>query len=545
MIIQLKDVKKSFGANVVLDGLTMHVAQGEKIGIVGANGAGKTTIFQLIAEELSHDAGQVMVNKKVSKGVLTQVSDVQAENTVMEECRLAFQSALDAEARMKALEKRMADPAVYSCEDKLMRVMEEHEKDLAAYTEAGGFEMEGRILGVLRGLGFKEVAWNEKTAVLSGGEKTKLTLGKLLLSRPELLLLDEPTNHLDFASLAWLEGYIREYAGSVVIISHDRYFLDACVNVVYEVERGEAVRYTGNYSAFLLKREENRALYRKKYLAQQKEIKRLETYVEKNITRASTSRMAKSRRKMLERMDRLDVPMGDLRTMHLNFEMDKKSHEDVLTVMDGWIAVGDSAHPIPLLTNLDFEVRRGDRIAIIGENGVGKSTLLKSLVGLHPLVKGEFLWGHDTELGYYDQEHGALNESNTIFEEILHVVPGISVQAVRTLLGQLLFPQDDVFKKISVLSGGEKSRVVLAKLVLSRGNVLLLDEPTNHLDLPSKMVLEQSLKDYPGTVLFVSHDRYFINQVATKVMVLSKKGAEVCEGNYDRYLELHHLEERR
>lgn len=538
MILQLKDVSKSFGATEVLKGLSMHVAKGEKIGIVGANGAGKTTIFQLIAGDLSHDEGQLMINKKISRGVLSQISDVNPDNTVMEECRLAFQTALEAEKKLKALEAEMAEPSVFSSEGKLSRVMEAHEKTLAIYTEAGGFEMEGRILGVLKGLGFKTSCWEEKTDVLSGGEKTKLTLGKLLLSRPELLLLDEPTNHLDFTSLFWLETYIRDYPGSVVVISHDRYFLDACVNVIYEVERGEAIRYVGNYSRFVLQREENRALYRKKYLEQRREIKRLETYVEKNIARASTSRMAKSRRKMLDRMDRMDAPQGDLRTMRLQFEMDKKSHEDVLMVMDGKVDVGDPKDPIPLLSNLDFHVHRGDRIAIVGENGVGKSTLLKCLVGLHTLVEGDFLWGCDVEVGYYDQEHGALNEANTIFEEILHVVPGISIQKVRTLLGQLLFPQDDVFKKISVLSGGEKSRVVLAKLVLSRGNVLLLDEPTNHLDLPSKMALERALKDYSGTVLFVSHDRYFINQVANRIMLLTKTGAEVCEGNYDRFMEV-------
>lgn len=537
MILQLKDISKSFGATQVLKGLSMHVAKGEKIGIVGPNGAGKTTIFQLIAGDLSHDQGQLMINKKISRGVLSQISDVNENNTVMEECRLAFQTALEAEKKLKALEHEMADPSVFGSEQKLSRVMEAHEKTLAIYTEAGGFEMEGRILGVLKGLGFKTTCWEEKTDVLSGGEKTKLTLGKLLLSRPELLLLDEPTNHLDFASLFWLETYIRDYPGSVVVISHDRYFLDACVNVIYEVERGAAIRYVGNYSRFVVQREENRALYRKKYLEQQKEIKRLETYVEKNIVRASTSRMAKSRRKMLERMDRMDPPLGDLRTMRLQFEMDKKSHEDVLMVMDGKVDVGDPKDPIPLLSNLDFHVHRGDRIAIVGENGVGKSTLLKCLVGLHELMQGDFLWGRDVEVGYYDQEHGALNEANTIFEEILHVVPGISIQRVRTLLGQLLFPQDDVFKKISVLSGGEKSRVVLAKLVLSRGNVLLLDEPTNHLDLPSKMALEGALRDYPGTVLFVSHDRYFINQVANRIMLLTKTGAEVCEGNYDRFME--------
>jgi len=538
MILQLKDISKSFGATEVLKGLSMHVAKGEKIGIVGANGAGKTTIFQLIAGDLSHDEGQLMINKKISRGVLSQISDVNPDNTVMEECRLAFQTALEAEKKLKALEREMADPSVFCSEQKLSRVMEAHEKTLAIYTEAGGFEMEGRILGVLKGLGFKTSCWEEKTDVLSGGEKTKLTLGKLLLSRPELLLLDEPTNHLDFASLFWLETYIRDYPGSVVVISHDRYFLDACVNVIYEVERGEAIRYVGNYSRFVVQREENRALYRKKYLEQRREIKRLETYVEKNIARASTSRMAKSRRKMLDRMDRMDAPLGDLRTMRLQFEMDKKSHEDVLMVIDGKVDVGDPKDPIPLLSNLDFHVHRGDRIAIVGENGIGKSTLLKCLVGLHTLVEGDFLWGRDVEVGYYDQEHGALNEANTIFEEILHVVPGISIQKVRTLLGSLLFPQDDVFKKISVLSGGEKSRVVLAKLVLSRGNVLLLDEPTNHLDLPSKMALERALKDYPGTVLFVSHDRYFINQVANRIMLLTKSGAEVCDGNYDRFMEL-------
>ena len=537
MIVQLKDVSKSFGATSVLKEMNMTIAKGEKIGIVGANGAGKTTIFHLITGELSYDSGQVMVNRKLSCGVLSQVSDMDPAHTVMEECRLAFQRALEAEKEMKRLEREMAKTEVYSDEKKLERVMEAHEEALAVFTQAGGFEIEGRILGVLRGLGFKETCWENRTETLSGGEKTKLALGKLLLSRPDLLLLDEPTNHLDFMSLAWLEGFIREYPGSVAMISHDRYFLDACVGIIYEVERGVAIRYVGNYSRFTEQRAAKRAQYRKAYLAQQREIKRLETYVEKNIARASTSRMAKSRRKTLEKIDRLESSFGDLRRMSLAFKMEKKSHEIVLLVEDGNIAVGDQERRIPLLSNLNFQLNRGERMAVIGENGIGKSTLLKTLVGEHPLDGGKLTWGQDTEVGYYDQEHGALKETNTIFEELLTMIPGISIQKVRTLLGQLLFPQDDVFKKISALSGGEKSRVVLAKLVLSCGNVLLLDEPTNHLDLPSKVILERALRDYEGTLLFVSHDRFFINRVATSVMVLSKSGMEIHQGNYDRYLE--------
>ncbi len=537
MIVQLKDVSKSFGATSVLREMNMTIAKGEKIGIVGANGAGKTTIFHLITGELSHDSGQVMVNRKLSYGVVSQVSDVNPENTVIEECRLAFKRALEAEKEMKRLERAMADQDVYSDEKKLSQVMQQHEEMLRVYTEAGGFEIEGRIIGVLKGLGFKESCWENRTDTLSGGEKTKLTLGKLLLSRPDLLLLDEPTNHLDFRALAWLENFVREYEGTIAIISHDRYFLDACVGIVYEIERGTAIRYAGNYTYFVKQRGANRAQYRKLYIAQQREIKRLETYVEKNIARASTSRMAKSRRKTLEKIERLESPLGDLRRMSLAFEMEKKSRENVLLFEDGVITVGDEELRIPLLSNLNVHLNRGERMAVIGENGIGKSTLLKTLVGEHRLDGGTFVWGENTEVGYYDQEHGALNETNTIFEELLTMVPGISVQKVRTLLGQLLFPQDDAFKMISALSGGEKSRVVLAKLVLSRGNVLLLDEPTNHLDLPSKAILEKALRDYEGTLLFVSHDRYFINRVATSVMVLTKWGIEIHQGNYDRYLE--------
>ncbi len=537
MIVQLKDVSKSFGATSVLKEMNMTIAKGEKIGIVGANGAGKTTIFHLITGELSYDSGQVMVNRKLSCGVLSQVSDVDPAHTVMEECRLAFQRALEAEKEMKRLEREMAKTEVYSDGKKLERVMEAHEEALDVFTQAGGFEIEGRILGVLRGLGFKETCWENRTATLSGGEKTKLALGKLLLSRPDLLLLDEPTNHLDFMSLTWLEGFIREYPGSVAMISHDRYFLDACVGIIYEVERGVAIRYVGNYSYFVKQRGVNRAQYRKQYIAQQREIKRMETFVEKNIARASSSRMAKSRRKTLEKIERLESPLGDLRKMSLAFEMEKKSREKVLNFEDGVITVGNEDVRIPLLSNLNVQLERGERMAVIGENGIGKSTLLKTLVGEHRLDGGAFAWGEDVEVGYYDQEHGALNETHTIFEELLQMVPGISVQKVRTLLGQLLFPKDDVFKKISALSGGEKSRVVLAKLVLSRGNVLLLDEPTNHLDLPSKAILEKALRDYEGTLLFVSHDRYFINRVATSVMVLTQSGMEIHQGNYDRYLE--------
>ncbi|BES63801.1 ABC-F family ATP-binding cassette domain-containing protein [Gottschalkiaceae bacterium SANA] len=537
MIVQLKEVSKSFGATSVLREMNMTIAKGEKIGIVGANGAGKTTIFHLITGKLSHDSGQVMANRKLSYGIVSQVSDVNPENTVVEECRIAFFRALEAEKEMKRLERAMADQRVYSDEIKLSQVMEQHEEMLVTYTEAGGFEMEGRIIGVLRGLGFKESCWENRTDTLSGGEKTKLTLAKLLLSRPDLLLLDEPTNHLDFRALAWLENFIREYEGTIALISHDRYFLNACVKIIYEIERGTAIRYAGNYTYFVKQRGANRAQYRKQYVAQQREIKRLETYVEKNIARASTSRMAKSRRKSLEKIERLESPLGDLRKMSLAFEMEKKSRENVLVFEDGVITVGDEDVRIPLLSNVNFHLKQGERMAVIGENGIGKSTLLKTLVGDHPLDGGSFTWGEDTEVGYYDQEHVALNGKNTIFEELLQMVPGISLQKVRTLLGQLLFPQDEAFKKISALSGGEKSRVVLAKLVLSRGNVLLLDEPTNHLDLPSKAILEKALRDYQGTLLFVSHDRYFINRVATRVMVLTKSGIEVHQGNYDRYLE--------
>ena len=536
MILQIKDIKKSFGEDEILKRINIKIEDGEKIGLVGENGAGKTTIFKIISKEISYDKGSIFLSQSADIGYLKQVSQMNESNTVWNEVLEVYTNVLLAEEEMRFLEKEMAKEDIYLYEDKLQKVLKKYDELSDFYEEKEGFRIESKIKGVLKGLGFSEESYYLKVNELSGGQKTKLGLAKLLLKNSKLLLLDEPTNHLDFSALKWLEGYIKQYKGAVIIISHDRYFIDSVSDNIYEIERGESKKYSGNYSYYIKKKAENKTQEVKNYYAQQKEIKKLETYIDKNLTRASTSKMAKSRRKKLEKIDRLDKPVISSKSIKMNLEINKKSHADVLYLKNADICVGEDKERVLLSKNVEIELKRNDKLALMGPNGIGKSTLLKTLIKQNKLDKGTLNWGEDVVLGYYDQEHNVLNENKTIYEELRDAFPKINDVEIRNVLGRFLFTKEDVFKKIKVLSGGEKSKVILAKLTLNKVNVLLLDEPTNHLDLKSKQILESALIEYEGTVLFVSHDRYFINKVANKTVWMNKNGVKMFNGNYDDFV---------
>jgi ATP-binding cassette subfamily F protein 3 len=536
MILQIKDIKKSFGEDEILKRINIKIEDGEKIGLVGENGAGKTTIFKIISKEISYDKGSIFLSQGADIGYLKQVSQMNESNTVWNEVLEVYTNVLLAEEEMRFLEKEMAKEDIYLYEDKLQKVLKKYDELSDFYEEKEGFRIESKIKGVLKGLGFSEESYYLKVNELSGGQKTKLGLAKLLLKNSKLLLLDEPTNHLDFSALKWLEGYIKQYKGAVIVISHDRYFIDSVSDNIYEIERGESKKYSGNYSYYIKKKAENKTQEVKNYYAQQKEIKKLETYIDKNLTRASTSKMAKSRRKKLEKIDRLDKPVISSKSIKMNLEINKKSHADVLYLKNADICVGEDKERVLLSKNVEIELKRNDKLALMGPNGIGKSTLLKTLIKQNKLDKGTLNWGEDVVLGYYDQEHNVLNENKTIYEELRDAFPKINDVEIRNVLGRFLFTKEDVFKKIKVLSGGEKSKVILAKLTLNKVNVLLLDEPTNHLDLKSKQILESALIEYEGTVLFVSHDRYFINKVANKTVWMNKNGVKMFNGNYDDFV---------
>lgn len=536
MILQIKDIKKSFGEDEILKRINIKIEDGEKIGLVGENGAGKTTIFKIISKEISYDKGSIFLSQSADIGYLKQVSQMNESNTVWNEVLEVYTNVLLAEEEMRFLEKEMAKEDIYLYEDKLQKVLKKYDELSDFYEEKEGFRIESKIKGVLKGLGFSEESYYLKVNELSGGQKTKLGLAKLLLKNSKLLLLDEPTNHLDFSALKWLEGYIKQYKGAVIVISHDRYFIDSVSDNIYEIERGESKKYSGNYSYYIKKKAENKTQEVKNYYAQQKEIKKLETYIDKNLTRASTSKMAKSRRKKLEKIDRLDKPVISSKSIKMNLEINKKSHADVLYLKNADICVGEDKDRVLLSKNVEIELKRNDKLALMGPNGIGKSTLLKTLIKQNKLDKGTLNWGEDVVLGYYDQEHNVLNENKTIYEELRDAFPKINDVEIRNVLGRFLFTKEDVFKKIKVLSGGEKSKVILAKLTLNKVNVLLLDEPTNHLDLKSKQILESALIEYKGTVLFVSHDRYFINKVANKTVWMNKNGVKMFNGNYDDFV---------
>ncbi|MXP75955.1 ATP-binding cassette domain-containing protein [Lachnospiraceae bacterium WCA-9-b2] len=531
MILACHGISKSFGENVIVTEGSFHIEEHEKAALVGPNGAGKTTLFKMIVGELSSDAGEIILTKGKTLGYLAQHQDMVSGGTIYEEVKLAKADIIAMEAQLRSIECELK----HLKGDALTARLETYHRLTAAFERENGYAYESEITGVLKGLGFREEDFSKPVSTLSGGQKTRVSLGKLLLTKPDILLLDEPTNHLDLNSIAWLETYLLNYSGAVLIVSHDRYFLDRVVTKILEIELGSLMTYMGNYSAYAEKKRRLREAKLKEYLNQQQEIKHHEAVIEKlrSFNREKSIKRAESREKMLEKIKPVEKPVEMNTEIHLNLEPSRQSGNDVLTVE----ALGKSFPNQVLFQNVSFEIKRGEHIAIIGDNGTGKTTLLKILNQVLLADTGAFTLGANVEIGYYDQEHHVLHMDKTIFDEISDDYPELTNTKIRNMLAAFLFTGDDVFKRIGDLSGGERGRVSLAKLMLSRANFLILDEPTNHLDISSKEILEKALNDYTGTLLYVSHDRYFINQTATRILDLVNHTFVNYIGNYDYYLE--------
>ncbi|MDD5945393.1 MAG: ABC-F type ribosomal protection protein [Clostridia bacterium] len=531
MILSCKDISKSYGTDVILKKITFNLEDKEKAAIVGVNGAGKTTLFRIITDQLSHDDGQLYIPKDVSIGYLEQNIDIRSEKTVYEEMLSVFEPIFKLEESLRDMEKKMSSLS----DSEYDSFMAQYARLQQQFEESDGYSYQSRIKGVLKGLGFSEDEYSQKVCTLSGGQKTRVFLGRLLLSRPDILLLDEPTNHLDIESIQWLEDFLRGYTGAVLIISHDRYFLDRTVTKIIDIENGKSTVYNGNYSFFIRQKDAARAAQLKQYADQQKEIRHQEEVIKtlRQFNREKSIKRAESREKALEKMDRLERPENLPEKMHFRLTPRIQSGNDVLSVENLSMSFGSNK----LFSNVSFEIKRGEKVAIIGPNGIGKSTLFKIILGSLSPDGGKTALGVNVNPGYYDQEHHELDDRNTIFDEIHNAYPNMTNGEIRNVLAAFVFTEDDVFKTIGSLSGGEKGRVSLAKIMLSKSNFLILDEPTNHLDMYSKEILEDAINSYDGTVLYISHDRYFIDKTAERTLELSRDGVTQYLGNYTYYLE--------
>ena len=531
MILSVNNITKSFGTDVILSEVSFHIEAGQKAAIVGINGAGKSTLLKIITGELAPDSGTVSLQKDASIGVLTQTQNLTDDNNIYDEVLSVKADILALEENIRRTEHTLKDLKGEELEQALNR----YSRMNAEFEDANGYAIKSEVTGVLKGLGFEEDEFSKTVGTLSGGQKTRVALAKLLLSKPDIIMLDEPTNHLDMDAIRWLEGFLGSYKGAVILVAHDRYFLDKIVSKVVEIENTHAISYDGNYTEFSKKKKMMRDALIKQYLNQQRDIKHQEAVIEKlkSFNREKSIKRAESREKQLAKVERIELPKELNAEMDIRLEPNIESGNDVLTVR----GLSKGFDGVTLFRDVDFEVKKGDKVAIIGANGTGKTTLMKILNGLLEPDAGTFKLGAKVYTGYYDQEHHVLNPEKTVFEEIQDTYPDMDNTRVRNVLAAFLFTGDDVFKLIRDLSGGEKGRVSLAKLMLSDANLLFLDEPTNHLDIISKEILEQAVSSYKGTVVYVSHDRYFINKTATKIMELRNNGFLCFEGSYDYYLE--------
>lgn len=531
MILSCNHVSKAFGTDQILSGVSFHIEDQEKAAIVGINGAGKSTLLKIIVGELAADQGDVVLSRGKTLGYLAQHQDLESGRTIYDELKEVKRPIIEMEEQIRSLELRMKDAAG----EELEQMLSSYSRLNHTFELENGYAWQSEITGVLKGLGFTEEEFGKTVNTLSGGQKTRVSLGRLLLSKPDIILLDEPTNHLDMESIAWLETYLLNYSGAVIIVAHDRYFLNRVVSKIVELEFGRCSVYQGNYTAYSEKKAMIRAAQMKAYLNQQQEIRHQEEVIAKlkSFNREKSIKRAESREKMLDKIELLEKPAEVTDEMKISLEPNILSGNDVLTVRD----LSKSFGSLNLFGHVDFDIKRGERVAIIGNNGTGKTTILKLINEMLPADTGTITLGSKVHIGYYDQEHHVLNMENTLFEEVQDAYPNLTNTQVRNILAAFLFTGDDVFKRIGDISGGERGRVSLAKLMLSEANFLILDEPTNHLDITSKEILEQALNNYTGTVLYVSHDRYFINQTATRILELTGQTLINYIGNYDYYLE--------
>ena len=529
IILQANKIERSFAGEVLFDNISLQVDERDRIALVGKNGAGKSTLLKILVGEEEPTSGEINKKRDLSLSYLAQDSRFESSNTIYDEMLHVFEDLRKTEKTLRQMELEMGEKTGADLE----KLMQDYDRLSEEFRQAGGFTYEADIRAILNGFKFDESMWQMKIEELSGGQNTRLALAKMLLEKPNLLVLDEPTNHLDIETIAWLENYLVNYSGALLIVSHDRYFLDKVATITLDLTKHSLDRYVGNYSSFVEQKEQKLLTEAKNYEKQQKEIAALEDFVNRNLVRASTTKRAQSRRKQLEKMERLDKPEAGTKSAHMTFHSDKISGNVVLTVEEAAVGYDDQILSEPI--NLD--IRKMNAVAIVGPNGIGKSTLIKSIVGQIPFIKGEARFGANVEVGYYDQTQSKLTPHNSVLDELWNDFKLTPEVEIRNRLGAFLFSGDDVKKTVGMLSGGERARLLLAKLSMENNNFLILDEPTNHLDIDSKEVLENALIDFDGTLLFVSHDRYFINRVATQVIELSEEGSTLYLGDYDYYLE--------
>ncbi|MGD6845278.1 ABC-F family ATP-binding cassette domain-containing protein [Bacillus infantis] len=533
ILLQVNQLSKYFGADLILSSIKLEVQTRDRIALVGRNGAGKSTLLKIIAGHMSHDSGEIIKPKGVTIGYLAQNTGLESALSIWDEMLSVFKDLREMETELRRLEERMADPGAFNEPGSYEKILKEYDLLQVQFKEQGGYQYEADIRSILHGLNFQSFSYDTRISVLSGGQKTRLALAKLLLTKPDILILDEPTNHLDIETLSWLEQYLQGYEGAILIVSHDRYFLDKVVTQVYEITRQQISKFPGNYSYYLEKKAENYERDMRQYEKQQEEVAKLQDFIQRNLARASTTKRAQSRRKKLERMELMDRPLGDEKSATFSFDILKQTGNDVLKVHS--LGVGYDGKKVS--ADISFRMSRGDSVALVGPNGVGKSTLLKTIIKKLPAIGGGIDYGSNVEIGYYDQEQAELKSNKRVLNELWDDYPLHNEKEIRTVLGNFLFSGDDVLKPVSALSGGEKARLALSKLMMQKANFLILDEPTNHLDLDSKEILENALIDFPGTILFVSHDRYFINRIASKVLELENSGATEFLGDYDYYVD--------